>query len=136
MERSVGVSPYLHATIELQKMYGFSRQQCVSIIYNCVTNESPYFFYCVFQEMMEYRPTARDFITKMCPPKLGVWFHRNMQEKIDNKKKDIEEMALPRRHQPHNGKGASDTKIHACILNLLELVDEYCFLDGHEAKTQ
>ena len=44
LERAVGVSPYIHATIRLQRLMTLTRHQCVAILYNCVTNESPFFF--------------------------------------------------------------------------------------------
>jgi hypothetical protein len=49
LERSVGVSPFLHATYELQKLLSLDRHQCVAVLYHCVTNELPFYFYEVFQ---------------------------------------------------------------------------------------
>jgi hypothetical protein len=43
LERSVGVSPYLHATYVLQKLLSLNRHQCISVLYHCVTNKSPFF---------------------------------------------------------------------------------------------
>jgi hypothetical protein len=43
LERCVGISPYIHATIELQKRLDLSKQQCIALLYNCITNESPFF---------------------------------------------------------------------------------------------
>ena len=44
LERSVGVSPYIDAIISMQSLLGLTRHQCVAILYNCVTNESAFFF--------------------------------------------------------------------------------------------
>jgi hypothetical protein len=45
LERSVGDSPYLHVTYDLQKLLSLNRHQCISVLYHCVTNKSPFILY-------------------------------------------------------------------------------------------
>jgi uncharacterized protein Veg len=72
----------------------------------------------------------------MSPVTLGVWFHSSIWNKIIEKSEDAQSSALPRRHQPHNGKRTTDTNVSMSIVNLIKLVEQYTFLDGNESKKQ
>ena len=64
LDRSVGISPYIHAIIELQKILQLSRHQSIAILYNCITNESPYYFYSVYESILSYTTEQQNNITK------------------------------------------------------------------------
>ena len=136
LERAVGVSPYIHATIRLQSLMNLTRHQCVAVLYNCVTNESPFFFYSVYEYIVSCDYNARKSLAKKSPIELGVWFHENIWNRIKKKKGAKEKNALPRRHQPHNNKKPTDEKIRLSINNLIRLTDQFCFLDLNESKKQ
>jgi hypothetical protein len=136
LERSVGVSPYIYATIHLQKCLSLSRQQCVGILYNCVTSESPYYFYATFQHIMLLPAHERKILSDMSPVALGLWFHNHIWKLIEKKQSSNDKRVFPRRHQPHNGKRTRDVNITMSVINLLRLVDQYCFLDGAECQKQ
>ena len=86
LDRSVGISPYIHAIIELQKILHLSRHQSIAILYNCITNESPYYFYSVYESILSYTTEQRNNITKMHPIDIGVWFHGMIWDLIMKKK--------------------------------------------------
>jgi hypothetical protein len=132
LECSVGVSPYLHATYNIQKLLSLNRHQCIAAIYHCVTNESPFFFYKVFQGMKSSHQSEYRALSDISPVQLGVWFHDKMQQLI-GVHKDLD-LALPRRHQPHNGRATSTSNIELSIQNLVELCNQFNFLESTEKK--
>ena len=135
LERSVGLSPYIHASIHLQKVLSLSRHQVVAIVYNCVTNESPYFFYSVYLSILQIDKEDRKKLSEMSPTELGIWFHSRIWILIE-KKKENDNISVPRRHQPHNGTRTKDINISMSIMNLIRLTDQFCFLDGDDCKKQ
>jgi hypothetical protein len=133
LECSVGVSPYLHVTYNLQKLLSLNRHQCISVLYHCVTNESPFFFYKGFQEIKSSHQSEYNALSDLSPTQLGVWFHDKMQQRI-GAHKDLD-LALPRRHQPHNGRVTSTSNIELSIQNLVELCNRFNFLNSIGKKT-
>ena len=136
LERAVGVSPYIHSTIRLQRLMKLTRHQCVAILYNCVTNESPFFFYSVYEYILSLDYNTRKTLAEKSPIDIGTWFHDNIWTRIIDKKGDKEKCALPRRHQPHNNKKPKEEKISMSITNLIRLTDQFCWLDSNESKKQ
>jgi hypothetical protein len=136
LERSVGVSPYLHATFELQKKWSLNCHLCIALLYHCVTNESPYFFYAAFEKIQSNSVSAYKLLTDMSPVELGVWFHNEIQQLISNKKDSDLDLVLPRRHQPHNGRLTKTINIELSIQNLIELCDQFCILEKNESTKQ
>lgn len=134
--RSVGISPYLHGIIHLQSLLGLTRHQCVAILYNCVTNESAYFFQCVYEHIITLDKHDRDNLSSKSPVELGLWYHSMIWKMISDKKELLDDTVLPRRHQPHNGSRTIDSNISMSIVNLIKLTDQFCFLDGLEVKKQ
>jgi hypothetical protein len=123
LERSVGVSPYLHATLELQKLLLLDRHPCTSILYHCVTNESPYYFFTLHKEIKESSIAIQNSLSAMSPVDLGTWSHTGMQRLVAEKSESKLNQVLPRRHQPHNEKGTSNTNIALSIENLIKLCE-------------
>jgi hypothetical protein len=72
----------------------------------------------------------------MSPAELGLWFHSQIQKLILENKETNTHMVLPRRHPPHKGRVTDDHNIELSIKNLIELCDQFCFLDKSEAKKQ
>jgi hypothetical protein len=70
LERSVGVSPYLHVTYNLQKLLSLKRHQCIAMLYHCVTNESPFFFYKVFQGIKLSHQSEYSALSNLSPVQL------------------------------------------------------------------
>jgi hypothetical protein len=136
LERSVGVSPYIHATCELQRMLSLNQHQCIAIIYHCVTSESPFFFYSVFEKTTKASHAQHRLLSNMSPVQLGVWFHDEMQQLITANKDSDLHLVLPRRHQPHNGRVTKTCNIELSIHNLIELCDQFSFLETAEASKQ
>jgi hypothetical protein len=136
LDRCIGVSPYIHATIQLQKKMTLSRQQCVAILYNSVTNESPFFFYSVYEMILSFPMMRLKELSDMSPVEIGLWFHSAIWDVIDLKKKESEKKAVPRRHQPHNGIRTKDINISMSIMNLIRMTEQFGFLDGAEVKKQ
>jgi hypothetical protein len=134
LERSVGVSPYLQVTQNLQKLLSLTRHQCIAMLYHCVTNKSPFFFYKVFQEIKSSPKSEYSALFKLSPTQLGVWFHDKMQQHI-GVHKDLD-LVLPRRHQPHNCRVTSTSHIKLSIQNLVELCGQVNFLDSMEKAKQ
>jgi hypothetical protein len=136
LERSVGMSPYIYAIIHLQQLLTLSRHQSVAILYNCVTNESPYYFYSVFEEILSMDKSLKDSLSHKSPTELGLWYHSMIWQRIKERQSACKDTVLPRRHQPHNGSKTTDLKISMSIVNLILLTDQLCFLDGDESKKQ
>jgi hypothetical protein len=136
LERSVGVSPYLHATLELQKKWSLNRHQCIALLYHCVTNESPYFFYAAFEKIQSNSVSPYKMLTDMSPVELGVWFHNEIQQLISNKKDSDLDLVLRRWHQPHNGRLTKTINIELSIQNLIELCDQFCILKKNKSTKQ
>jgi hypothetical protein len=136
LERSVGVSPYIHATVELQRILGLSRHQCVAIVYNCVTNESPFYFYSVYKQVCLMDERSRCAIARKSPTEIGLWYHSMMWKMIRDKSESGDTRTVPHRHQPHNGKGASDLNIAMSIVNLIRMTDEFNSLEEKEVMKQ
>jgi hypothetical protein len=134
LERSVGVSPYLHATYELQKLLSLDRHQCNVVLYHCVTNKLPSYFYEVFQGIKSSLASDQQMLSNKTSVQLEVWFHNQMQQLI-TKHKDVD-LVLPRRHQPHNGRVTSTSNIELSIQNLVELCDQFHYLEVTETKKQ
>ena len=82
LERSVGVSPYIDATIKTQKLLQLSRHHCVAMLYNCVTNESPYYFRTVYQRITCMGEDERSKLSKMSPMEFGLWYHTEIWQAI------------------------------------------------------
>ena len=135
-ERSVGVSPYIHSLIHLQRILTLSRHHCVAVLYHCVTSESPYYFYSVYEDILTLDLDGRGELAAKHPIDLGLWFHERIWEKIEIQREKKVKPSLPRRHQPHNGKKPTDGKISMSITNLIRLTEEFCFLEGSECKKQ
>jgi hypothetical protein len=133
LERCVGISPYLHATLEIQRLLSLNRHQCIALLYHCVTSESPYFFYTVHEQIMSSTATSQNKLSKMIPLELGLWFYAEIEKLIETRQNLEMHMVLPRRHQPHNGKRTCATNIELSIRNLIELCDQFCLLDPNEA---
>jgi hypothetical protein len=120
LERSVGVSPFIHAIIKLQCFLGLTRSHCVALAYNCVTNESPFFFYSAYEDILALQSTtAKKELSEKSPVELGVWFHDIIWKKIIEKREGSKRIVLPRRHQPYNPKRPSDVRIAMSISNLI-----------------
>jgi hypothetical protein len=136
LEWSVGVSPYLHAPLQLQKKWSLNRHQCIALLYHCVTNESHYFFYAAFEKIQSNSGSPYKMSTNMSPIELGVWFHNEIQQRINNIKDSDLDLVLPRRHQPHNGRLTKTINIELSAQNLIELWDQFCILEKNESMKQ
>jgi hypothetical protein len=134
LERSVGLSPYIHGTIHLQEVLVLNKQQCTAIVYHCITHESPFFFYSVYEDILLLDSEWKRELGSMTPYELGIWFHEKMWCKIEQNKMMKSSIILPQRHQPHNGVKPSDEKIGHSILNLLTLVIQLCALGVDDLK--
>ena len=88
LERSVGVSPYIHIAIELQKLLCLTRHQCTGLLYNCITNESPYYFFMVYKDILDnYNKDRQERLTALSPVEFGLWYHNQIWRQIRKKKK-------------------------------------------------
>jgi hypothetical protein len=75
-------------------------------------------------------------LSAMSPVDLGTWFHTGMKKLIAEKSESELNQVLPRRHQPHNRKGTSNTNIALSIENLIKLCEQFSLLELSEAKKQ
>jgi hypothetical protein len=88
------------------------------------------FSYKVFQEIKLSHQSEYSALSNLSPTQLGVRFHDKMQQLI-GAHKDLD-LVLPRRHQPHNGRVTNTSNIKLSIQNLVELCDQFNFLDSLE----
>ena len=136
LERSVGLSPYIYAVIKLQKMMRLSREQCVAITYNCITNESPFYFYEVFQNSLTMSDSEIEDKRRLSAVEIGLWYHDQMWSLIETKKINNDNRVVPRRHQPHNGVRTTHIRIKQSLINLLELTAQLNALDEENIQKQ
>jgi hypothetical protein len=103
-------------------------------LYHCITNESPYYFFTLHEEIKESSAAIKNSLSAMSPANLGTWFHTGMQRLIAEKSEPELNQVLPRRHQPHIGKGTSNTNIALSIENLIKLCEQFSLLKLSEEK--
>jgi hypothetical protein len=104
--------------LSYKKLLSLDCHQCTSILYHCVTNESPYYFFTLHEEIKESSAAIQNSLSAMSPADLGTWFHTGMQRLIAEKSESELNQVLPRRHHLTMGR-VLPTQISPCLLRIL-----------------
>ena len=73
-KKSVGLSPFIDGIIRMQTKFELSKEQCVGLCYNVLTNERPFYFWDTCNEFLLYADNFEQ-VNHCSAVSLGVLFH-------------------------------------------------------------